>query len=33
LRECGFKAETGFFGAKMEVELINDGPVTFVIDD
>ncbi len=33
LRECGFKAETGVFGAKMEVELINDGPVTFVIDD
>jgi len=26
------KVETGVFGAKMEVELINDGPVTFIID-
>jgi D-aminoacyl-tRNA deacylase len=24
--------ETGVFGAKMEVNLINDGPVTFMID-
>lgn len=24
--------ETGVFGAKMEVSLINDGPVTFMID-
>lgn len=24
--------ETGIFGAKMEVELINDGPVTFIVD-
>jgi len=24
--------ETGVFGAKMEVSLINDGPVTFLID-
>jgi D-tyrosyl-tRNA(Tyr) deacylase len=26
------KVETGVFGAKMEVRLINDGPVTFIID-
>ena len=24
--------ETGVFGAKMEVELVNDGPVTLVVD-
>jgi D-Tyr-tRNAtyr deacylase len=24
--------ETGVFGAKMEVELVNDGPVTIVLD-
>lgn len=24
--------DTGVFGAKMEVSLINDGPVTFIID-
>jgi D-tyrosyl-tRNA(Tyr) deacylase len=23
---------TGRFGAKMEVELVNDGPVTIVVD-
>ena len=26
------RAETGIFGADMEVELINDGPVTIVMD-
>ena len=26
------QVEMGIFGAKMEVELINDGPVTFLID-
>jgi len=26
------KVETGIFAAKMEVKLINDGPVTFIID-
>jgi D-aminoacyl-tRNA deacylase len=25
------QVETGIFGAKMEVELINDGPVTFIM--
>lgn len=24
--------ETGLFAAHMEVELLNDGPVTFVLD-
>jgi D-aminoacyl-tRNA deacylase len=26
------KVETGIFGAKMQVALINDGPITFLID-
>jgi len=26
------KVEKGIFGAKMQVELVNDGPVTFIID-
>lgn len=26
------KVETGIFGARMQVHLINDGPVTFLID-
>lgn len=29
LRSRGFQVGTGRFGARMEVELINDGPVTF----
>jgi D-tyrosyl-tRNA(Tyr) deacylase len=29
----GLSVETGSFGAMMEVELVNDGPVTFVLDD
>jgi D-tyrosyl-tRNA(Tyr) deacylase len=32
LRALGVPAETGVFGAKMEVELINDGPVTILLD-
>ena len=28
LREAGFRVETGVFGAMMDVELVNDGPVT-----
>jgi D-aminoacyl-tRNA deacylase len=31
LRELGVPVETGVFGAKMEVELVNDGPVTIVL--
>ena len=30
--ELGKKVQTGVFGADMEVGLINDGPVTIVID-
>jgi D-aminoacyl-tRNA deacylase len=31
-RASGIKTEEGEFGAMMEVELVNDGPVTFVLD-
>ncbi len=31
LHELGLEVETGVFGARMEVELVNDGPVTIVI--
>ena len=30
--ELGKKIETGIFGADMKVDLLNDGPVTIVID-
>jgi D-tyrosyl-tRNA(Tyr) deacylase len=32
LRELGVRVETGIFQAHMEVELVNDGPVTILID-
>ena len=32
LRQKNFKVETGKFRADMQVSLVNDGPVTFVID-
>ena len=32
LRELGVRTQTGRFGAMMEVELVNDGPVTIVLD-
>jgi D-aminoacyl-tRNA deacylase len=32
LRELGVPVETGSFGARMQVELVNDGPVTIVLD-
>jgi len=31
LRQQGFKAPTGEFGADMQVQLVNDGPVTFTL--
>lgn len=31
-RETGLPVESGEFGAMMEVDLVNDGPVTLVID-
>jgi len=33
LRERGARVETGRFGAEMQVELVNDGPFTLVLDD
>jgi D-tyrosyl-tRNA(Tyr) deacylase len=30
-RQKGVKTETGIFGARMKVELVNDGPVTFIV--
>lgn len=30
--ECGRPVQRGVFGADMQVELINDGPVTIIID-
>ena len=32
LRERGVPTETGEFGAMMDVELVNDGPVTILLD-
>jgi len=32
LRELGVPVENGVFGAKMQVELVNDGPVTIVLE-
>jgi D-tyrosyl-tRNA(Tyr) deacylase len=31
-REAGIKVEAGRFGAHMEVSLLNDGPVTIILD-
>jgi D-aminoacyl-tRNA deacylase len=31
LRALGVPVETGVFGARMQVELVNDGPVTIVL--
>ena len=32
LRESGVRVETGEFGAMMEVDLVNDGPVTLWLE-
>jgi D-aminoacyl-tRNA deacylase len=32
LRELGVTVATGVFGARMEVQLVNDGPVTIVLE-
>jgi D-tyrosyl-tRNA(Tyr) deacylase len=32
LRRLGVVVETGVFGAAMQVELVNDGPVTIVLE-
>ena len=31
-RSKGFRTETGEFGAYMEVDSLNDGPLTLVVD-
>lgn len=33
IEESGLATATGVFGAKMEVEIINDGPVTLILED
>ena len=33
LHELGVHTETGLFGAQMEIELVNDGPVTLILDE
>ena len=30
--DLGKNVQTGVFGADMQVELVNDGPVTIIID-
>ena len=32
LKERGINVETGIFGALMEIHILNDGPVTFIIE-
>ena len=32
LRDLGARVQTGDFGAEMKVSLVNDGPVTIIID-
>ena len=32
LREAGLEVQTGIFGEMMQVTLINEGPVTFILD-
>lgn len=32
LRDAGVDVKTGVFGATMQVELVNDGPVTILLD-
>jgi D-tyrosyl-tRNA(Tyr) deacylase len=33
LRELGLAVQTGRFAARMQVELVNEGPVTFVLEE
>jgi D-tyrosyl-tRNA(Tyr) deacylase len=32
MKMTGIKTQTGEFGAMMDVEIHNDGPVTFIVD-
>jgi D-tyrosyl-tRNA(Tyr) deacylase len=31
-KQCNSKVETGIFGADMKISLLNDGPVTILMD-
>ena len=33
LRKYSCKVQTGIFGADMKIDLLNDGPVTIILDD
>jgi D-tyrosyl-tRNA(Tyr) deacylase len=33
LRQTGLKVATGRFGARMRIELVNEGPVTFCLEE
>jgi D-tyrosyl-tRNA(Tyr) deacylase len=33
MRELGVSVASGVFGERMEVELVNDGPVTFLVEE
>jgi D-tyrosyl-tRNA(Tyr) deacylase len=32
MRDVGVRVQTGCFGARMQVELVNEGPVTIIVD-
>jgi D-tyrosyl-tRNA(Tyr) deacylase len=32
LRDLGARTKTGVFGARMSIELVNDGPVTLIVE-
>lgn len=32
IRSLGYRVETGVFGADMKIELLNDGPVTIILE-
>ena len=32
MRDVGVRVDTGRFGARMQVELVNEGPVTIIVD-
>ncbi|HUE40263.1 MAG TPA: D-aminoacyl-tRNA deacylase, partial [Candidatus Binatia bacterium] len=33
VRAAGTRTQAGSFGARMAVELVNDGPVTFLLEE
>ena len=32
ISEAGIPIKTGIFGAEMQIEMINDGPITIILD-